>query len=229
MLNLCRLVSVLLIYIQLNMHQEQYQETFETWNKLAELYQEKFMYLDFYNETYDFILQALPKPDAQILEVGCGPGNITKYLLSKNKNLHVLGIDVAPNMVELAQKNNPTANFQVLDCRSIGQLSQKFDAIIAGFCLPYLSYTDAEQFIQSCYALLNVNGIFYISFVEGDTNQSGFKTASTIGRAYFNYYELNYLESLLKKTGFNMIKKFVVPYPLPNGANENHTILITQK
>lgn len=211
------------------MHQEQYQETFETWNKLADLYQEKFMHLDFYNETYDFILQALPKPNAQLLEVGCGPGNITQYLLSKNKNLQIIGVDVAPNMIELAQKNNPTANFQVLDCRAIAQFSQQFDAIIVGFCLPYLSYPDAEVFIQQCYTQLNEQGLLYISFVEGNKNQSGFKTASTIGRAYFNYYELSYLEKLLITTGFNMLKNFVVPYPLPNDASENHTILIVQK
>lgn len=211
------------------MHQEQYQETFETWNKLAELYQEKFMHLTFYNETYDFILHALPKPNTQVLEVGCGPGNITQYLLSKNKHLQIIGIDVAPNMVELAQKNNPTANFQVLDCRAIAQLFQKFDAIIVGFCLPYLNYADAETFIQQCYAQLNEQGLLYISFVEGNKNQSGFKTASTIGRTYFNYYDLSYLEKLLNNTGFNIVKSFIVPYPLPNGTSENHTILIVQK
>lgn len=32
-----------------------YKETFEIWNKVASLYQEKFMNLDLYNDSYDKI------------------------------------------------------------------------------------------------------------------------------------------------------------------------------
>lgn len=32
-----------------------YQETFETWNKIAGLYEEKFMDLDLYNQSYDAV------------------------------------------------------------------------------------------------------------------------------------------------------------------------------
>ncbi|TCV19528.1 hypothetical protein EDC17_100450 [Sphingobacterium alimentarium] len=42
-------------------------------------------------------------------------------------------------MIELAKKNNPTAHFDVMDSRHIGELTDSYDAIICGFCLPYLS------------------------------------------------------------------------------------------
>lgn len=42
-------------------------------------------------------------------------------------------------MIELAKKNNPTAYFDVMDSRHIGELTDSYDAIICGFCLPYLS------------------------------------------------------------------------------------------
>ena len=35
---------------------DRYTETFETWNKIATQYQDKFMQLDLYNYTYDFII-----------------------------------------------------------------------------------------------------------------------------------------------------------------------------
>ena len=57
---------------------DRYKETFETWNKMASLYQERFMDLDLYNETYDFICNAVVKEKAKILEIGCGPGNISR-------------------------------------------------------------------------------------------------------------------------------------------------------
>lgn len=50
-----------------------------------------------------------------------------------------MGIDIAPNMVVLAIRNNPTGIFSVMNCRNIGDSDGKFDGIIGGFCLPYLS------------------------------------------------------------------------------------------
>lgn len=40
---------------------DKYQETFNTWNKIAEAYQDRFMNLDLYNETYDAFLDLLNK------------------------------------------------------------------------------------------------------------------------------------------------------------------------
>jgi trans-aconitate methyltransferase len=85
---------------------DKYEITFDTWNKIASSYQERFMDLDLYNDTYD-IFCSLIGQNAQIFEIGCGPGNITKYILSKRSDLQIEGIDIAPNMIKLAEKNNP--------------------------------------------------------------------------------------------------------------------------
>lgn len=49
---------------------DKYKVTFETWNKIASLYQDKFMNLDAYNDTYDFICNSITKTSAKILEIG---------------------------------------------------------------------------------------------------------------------------------------------------------------
>jgi len=41
---------------------------------------------------------------AKVLELACGPGNITKCLLSKRPDLEILATDIAPNILELAKK-----------------------------------------------------------------------------------------------------------------------------
>ncbi len=46
-----------------------YKETFETWNKVASLYQDKFMDMDLYNDTYDFICDSIVKDKADLLEI----------------------------------------------------------------------------------------------------------------------------------------------------------------
>ena len=189
---------------------DRYKETFETWNKVATIYQEKFMSLDLYNETYNFICNSIIKDNAKLLEIGCGPGNISKYLLTQRPDFNIYGIDIAPNMIELAQKNNPNANYSIMDTRNISEFKTKFDGIICGFCLPYLSYNDSVKLISDSYNLLNDYGIIYISFVEGDPNNSGYQFGSSGDRTYFYYHNLDQLKKQLIQSKFEELKVFKV-------------------
>jgi 2-polyprenyl-3-methyl-5-hydroxy-6-metoxy-1,4-benzoquinol methylase len=206
-----------------------YKETFETWNKVASLYQDKFMDLDLYNETYDFICNSITKLNAKILEIGCGPGNITKYLLSQRPDFDILGIDIAPNMIQLAIKNNPTASFKIMDSRKIDEIKSKYDGIVCGFCLPYLSHTDSQKFIKDSYNLLNENGLIYISFVEGDPNKSNFQVGSSGDRSYFYFHNLDDLKAQLIENKFSELKIFKVKYKKTDSQTDIHTILTATK
>lgn len=206
-----------------------YNETFETWNKLATLYQDKFMDIDIYNKTYDVIAKSITKKKAKILEIGCGPGIITKFLLSKRPDYDILGIDIAQNMVELAKKNNPNARFEIMDSRRIDEIKTRFDGIVCGFCLPYLSQIDSRKLIFDCFNLLNVNGLLYISFVEGDPVKSGFQISSTGDRSYFYYHTLDDLTNQLIEKKFDNLKISRVEYNKPENIKEIHTIVIAKK
>lgn len=208
---------------------DKYKETFQTWNKVAHLYQDKFMDLDLYNESYDFICNSVAKNKAKVLDVGCGPGNISKYLLAKRPDFDILGIDVAPNMIELAKKNNPSAEFIVMDSRNSNEIESKFDAVICGFCLPYLSESDTEKLVQDCYNLLNENGLLYISFVEGNPEESGFISSSSGERVFFHFHDLNELQKLLTSSGFEKQNVIKVEYPKSENEVEIHTIVISFK
>lgn len=208
---------------------DKYKETFETWNKIALQYEEKFMDMNLYNQTYDLICTSLPEPNSKILEIGCGPGNITKYLLSKRPDFDIFGIDIAPNMIKLAKKNNPKANFKVMDCREIDQLKTKLDAIVCGFCLPYLSQPDSVKLICDCSKLLNKSGLIYISFVEGDPSRSDFQTSGSGHRSYFYYHELENLKIILLENKFDEIQTFKVNYKKSEHETETHTIVIAKK
>lgn len=208
---------------------DKYQETFETWNKVASQYQDKFMDLDLYNETYDFICHSLPKTNTKILEIGCGPGNISKYLLSQRPDFDIFGIDIAPNMIELAKKNNPTASFAIVDSRNINELNTKFDGIVCGFCLPYLSHSDSKKFIRDCSNLLNENGFLYLSFVEGDPKKSDFQVSNNGYRSYFYFYNLDDLKTELNKNNFEELEVFKVKYNRTETVVETHTILTAKK
>jgi 2-polyprenyl-3-methyl-5-hydroxy-6-metoxy-1,4-benzoquinol methylase len=185
---------------------DNYQITFQTWNKVASLYQDKFMDMDLYNDTYDRLCDLVKKSHPAIFEIGCGPGNITKYISIRRPDFKIDAIDVAPNMIGLAKANIPTANFRVLDCRDIGCLKSKYDAIIAGFCMPYLSKEDNSKFLKDCSGLLNKGGIFYFSTIKGDYANSDFVAASTGDKCYIYYYDEAYLRHELTRYDFEVLE-----------------------
>ena len=184
------------------------------------------MHLDIYNETYDHFCEMISVKNVGVLEIGCGPGNITKYILSKRPDFCITGIDIAPAMIELAQKNNPSAHFEVMDSREISRIEKKFDAIICGFCIPYLSKEETEKLILDCRNLLQENGVIYMSFVEGDYSKSGFMTASTGDRTYFYFHELKTILENLKSSQFHSPEIMKVNFTKADGSVETHTIVL---
>jgi len=206
-----------------------YQETFKTWNKIAKSYEDKFMNLDLYNETYSIFCESINKANASLLEIGCGPGNITKQLLTKRPDFRIFGIDIAPNMIALAKENNPTAKFDVMDCRKINEIRENFEGIVCGFCLPYLSPSDCEKFFKDAYALLAENGLFYLSFVEGNPQNSGFQTGSSGDRVYFYYHSLEYIRDKINDFEFKESGVFYFDYAKSESEKETHVILIVRK
>lgn len=205
-------------------------ETTETWNNIASLYEEKFMYLDIYDETYKAFVNALPNGNAKVLEIGCGPGNITHYLLKQRPGLSVHGIDVASNMIELAKKNNPAATFEVMDCRDISKFNTIFEGIVVGFCLPFLTKEETVKLIDDCKNLLPDGGPLYISFMDGDDSLSGYKAGSNGDKVYFNYHPLKAISQALLDHGFEQPTVFRVQYQRDEKKTaEEHTIVLSKK
>jgi 2-polyprenyl-3-methyl-5-hydroxy-6-metoxy-1,4-benzoquinol methylase len=208
---------------------DKYQTTFATWDSLASRYQEKFMDLHLYDETYSTFCGLVAQPGANVLEIGCGPGNITRYLLSQRPDYRIDAIDVAPAMVKLAQANNPTARCQVMDAREIGRLPQKYEATLCGFCMPYLAKEDCAKLIQDCAFLLTRGGIFYFSTIEGAYEDSGWGTSSTGESMFLHYYQEAFFQEELKRNNFEVVEIRRVEYAPSAGTPATHLVIIARK
>lgn len=206
-----------------------YTTTFETWNKIAFLYQDNFMNIDLYNDTYDIFCNTVKNPNAAIFEIGCGPGNITKYLITKRPDFRIDATDVSPNMIELAKKNVPAANFFLLDAREIHTITKSYDGIICGFCMPYLSKEDCAKLIQDSSHRLNSKGVFYCSVIEGDYNNSGYESGSSGDKAYVYYHQQDHLQQLLEENDFENIQTIRKQYLKKDGVAQTHLIFIAVK
>ncbi len=201
----------------------------DVFNKLAELYQSKFMDVSLYHDSFTVFCKAIEKSNAQVLELACGPGNITKYLISQRPDFKIVATDLAPNMIELAKLNNPTAECVLMDSKNIGSINQNYDALMCGFLLPYLSKEESIQLISDATKILIKDGVIYISTMEDDYSTSGFRKGSTGDEIYMHYHQADYLIEALKSNGFEIISESRKVYPASDGSNTVDLILIARK
>ncbi len=201
----------------------------KAFDKYAREYQEKFMDVSIYSEGLNLFCKMIPKQNAPVLELACGPGNISKYILDKRPDLELHGTDLAPNMIELARKNNPRARFSIMDCREIGSLKEKFDAIVCGFCLPYLSLEETSRLISDSAAILNEKGSIYISTIQGDYEHSGLRLSSKGDEIFMYYYDEILLRSLLSQHNFVVNHISRVESVMGNGERVTDIVIIASR
>ncbi len=206
------------------------EKTIQTYNACAEQYKKEIGSLTIYNKTYEFFASHLPEK-AKVLELGCGPGNASKFIKNIRPNISITGIDLAPSMVELAKEELPEDHFFIDDIRNIGKYNTKYDAILGAFCVPYLNKKELEGMIANCRKILKPNGLLYLSVVGGEYDQSGPVAESfTDGmEVYVFFYPCEHIRSLLHAHGFLEKKKFDTPFPLSDGSFSADYVLICQK
>jgi cyclopropane fatty-acyl-phospholipid synthase-like methyltransferase len=200
------------------------------YNKHVQEYINRFMELDLYGDSFEYLLQRLPQ-NGHVLELGCGPGNVIKYLQSRRPDLNFFGIDLAPAMIHAAKLQNTNARFEVMDIRAAGQISERFDAVIAAFCIPYLSPVDLDPLFFDLQNLTTKSGIVYLSCMEGERERSGLEKTSFTGddKLFINYYPRREIETLLKNYGFQIQKFSTIDYPETDGSFTTDLIYLAEK
>jgi SAM-dependent methyltransferase len=96
-----------------------------------------------------------PSAGGRILEIGCGPGTIVRYLPPSE----YLGFDLSPSYIEQAKKRFPNANFV---CERVSQFSlakeQSFDVVLAFGIVHHLEDAEARQLFQIAHDALRPGG-----------------------------------------------------------------------
>jgi len=203
----------------------------QRFDEFAEEYANRFDNVSGYTEHLSQFCSLVDPEEPRILELGCGPGNVTRFLKATFPESRIVAVDLAPKMIEIAQRALLDVDFSVMDVRRISEIGGTFDAIMCSFCLPFLSKADATKLIADCSMLLNKGGVVYLSTMEGDETRAGFETTSFSGDEgiYFNYHRQHDLEDAFAKNGFEIRQVKLQDYIEPDGSVTTDMIFIAIK
>lgn len=204
-------------------------ESVATFNRLADRYAEKYFDLDIYDRFLDQFVNHIESQGANVLDVACGPGNVSAYLTKVRPDLKLVGIDLAEGMIKQARLRVPSAEFLVKDCRHIDELKQVFDAAAFAFGLSYLTDDDANQFFTALNATLTDSAMLYLSTITGEPSWSGFETSRSGDRVYLQYRSVNDVVSMVERAGYRVDFMEVIASPANAPKSTQDVILIAQR
>jgi trans-aconitate 2-methyltransferase len=75
---------------------------------------------------------------AEVVDLGCGPGNLTRLLAQRWPSAAVRGVDSSPEMVEAARRDVPEVGFEVADLRDWLDREQQVDVLVTNATLQWV-------------------------------------------------------------------------------------------
>jgi SAM-dependent methyltransferase len=101
-----------------------------------------------------------------VLDVGCGPGHVARYL--KDRGAKVAGFDLSPAMVQLARKLNPGLEFSAGDMRALQVPAWSLGGIVAFYSVIHVPRPEVSGVLAGFRRALVQDGRLLLS-VHGGT------------------------------------------------------------
>lgn len=98
---------------------ENFDISVQRFDEFAAEYAQRFMNHESYMDSINRFCILIKSNQPKILELGCGPGNVTRLLKLRFPESEITAVDLAPKMIEIAQKQLPD-----IDLRNIVNLME---------------------------------------------------------------------------------------------------------
>lgn len=138
-----------------------------------------------------------------ICDMGCGPGQIARYLHSRG--VKVCGIDLSLEMVRQARALNPEITFQQGDMLSLTDVADNsFGGIAAFYSVIHIPRPRVVEALKELKRALLPNGVLLTTFHIGKETLHKDELWGIRVSLDFNFLETEEMKSYLRQAGFEL-------------------------
>lgn len=137
-------------------------------------------------------------------DFGCGPGQTTKFLYD-NGLKDIVGIDLSPEMVSVAQKLSPQIKFETGDLLNIAYPSGHLGSALAFYAIVHFTLDEVRKCFGEINRVLKTGGDFLFSFHVGDEIVHFDKAHDKEIDIDLFFFKTDDIVAFLEETGFNII------------------------
>ena len=106
--------------------------------------------------------------DTQILDLCCGSGQVTRFLVNFSEN--VTGLDASPLSIQRARKNVPNATYIKAFAENMPFADNLFDVVHTSAALHEMQSEQLPKIIKEVYRVLKPGGVFTLVDFHSPTN-----------------------------------------------------------
>lgn len=137
-------------------------------------------------------------------DFGCGPGQTTKFLYD-NGLKDIIGIDLSPEMVNVARKLSPQIKFETGDLLNISYPSGYLGSALAFYSIVHFTIDQVRKCFEEISRVLKPGGDFLFSFHVGDDIVHFDKAHDKEIDVDLFFFKTDDIVEILHETGFNVI------------------------
>ena len=147
-----------------------------------------------------------------ICDMGCGPGQIARYLHSQG--VKTLGIDLSPKMVVEAERLNPEIHFHQGDMLALPDADKSWGGIAAFYCIIHIPREQIVDALRELKRVLKPGGVLLVTFHIGNEIEHIEEWWEKPVNLDFAFYQPGEMESWLKGAGFE-VEETLIREPNP--------------
>ena len=146
-------------------------------------------------------LAARVAPAGDVLDLGCGAGIPLAKALAE-RGFSVVGVDISPRQVKLAERNVPSAKFMVGDLASLQLATDSFDGVAAFYSFNHVPRDEYAEAFISVARWLRPGGVFVGNF--GVNNDPAWFGQWLGAETFFSSFDSATTERLIGDTGLRI-------------------------
>lgn len=101
-----------------------------------------------------------------VADLGCGPGHVTRYL--RDQGVEIVGIDLSPEMIRVAESRNPGIEFRVGDMNQLGMSDGALAGAVAFYAIVHLDLQELAAALREMRRAICPGGLLLLAFHVGD-------------------------------------------------------------